>query len=1581
MILRSSSILRRLFVLLSLSSFAGNVSAQEPDLQLSSSVQSASDEVFSVDRGPIDHLGHGTAEDLFVELGAGAKVSVFAGNLVVSVRPILRGDVLPDSQMALTYNHLDPLGSEALVEGWSYDLGRRWVAGAWGDRVLIDGDGFEDSFLAGPLPNRRELLELADDLVREWRRRTPIADRRAGGGERTFRQMIASDPQFFGEMRMRYLGPAKAERRAAYRSSRRGERTLVLDDADEYVVLTRHDGGRELYGKDGSLQEVEPAFGAPLRLIREGSLLAEVEVGGVSRYLIDSDSYGRMIRIRSGTATSELLYVDRYLHRLESTAGRYEMRYDDQGRLVQMDGPEGRLEVEYDSGSGRVKRARGPLGELRLGDLEERAQALEVSVEGSACGRWATSWSSLLRERRLDSGGRVFSVRFQRDRPLPVEWLSPSGRTFLEWSEDGRLLSVRRLEDKVTFERSSDGAITALKDLGGAQAKMVRGEQGSLLGWTDPAGRRTRLVLDSFLLPTRIEAPGGARLQIQRTRSGLLRQVDSAGHGSVSLRRDSRGLLRTVTSSSGAGATLQRDALGRVTGFDTPGGLRLELSYGVGGRVRGLNDPYSNVKLHYGISGGLDGWKTAREQVEIERSSTGQLEGLRRGSQRQWEVRRDKDGSPSSVVLADGKERKIQLDADGLPSGWQHAGGGRVVLKRDRKGRVVAWSDELLGDASLALDSWGRVSEVRRGGGRWRLERDRSGRVVTVKDPVSASTRLNLDENGRLQILSAPDRLTWHFKHDAMGKLIELRDGGQIWSLRHGSLGMPEVFVDPRGREVRLEWDSAGRWRALRHAGESIEAAYGELGPTRVGKQRRSYGEAGELLSWGEGAAQRGWRLERTASGEVGSTVFEDRTGGLSRELQRRSFQRDEWGRLRELGKWRLSWDDTGIRSLELEGSRTPLVRVDRDSVGRVSRFVTDSGRRAEVLRDDNGDVREFSLSSSSKQGHTFRLSRDSAARVVGLLHLGGAELKLLRDPLGRASQWELLRVDEPFQVAISPLDGTVPSPDKSLAQGLGVAEEALDEQAKLSGSRRIEVLLPGRREVLRFDEVRGASGALQAVTRVWESALGAWEPDHSMGPDLIGAQIASATEGRGKKELSGSEESMYWGGAPLLLGGRFVAPSLDGTGAQLSSDGSLRVSSVGRTVSWLSSGASLDGLQFPTSRDEVRSPPGWSSPSVELGELEGVRQREEVTLRGAASAVALWWRSLAGQSEQLASLPMGAAAVSRAWARPRQDIFSRSALLAAGQSPAGAGVGLPPLPGASRLLPGLPGSLEVTPLMALVLSGDLPLRAAEHVEWLPSSRPAWTMDLPGARQLLGLAEQRSAPAVPRSWRRSSLAGVSSLLSGFVTTAGVDREFQRAYDLRPALSGLPGGVSGVLPGPPNGLPVASASLPVHGRASAIEALSVDPLSPSSALNAQTSSDSMLLFLRAASSGSEPMGCQLPPLKESELWKVALPSGSLLVVDGLGRLLSIDGLGRLHRAWAEQAAAQAGIALLLGYRPQQAVSSLSSPYWLPSSQGLPEARWGLMPGRQDIQLLSDGQPFFLKAVLGSSPFSSFDSGSE
>ena len=243
-----------------------------PEIEVTSATETPGTTPFEVDRGPLDSLGWGTLEDLYVELGAGAAVNVFSGNLVLSLQPYVRGDAVADSQLGLTYNHLDSSGAPDLAPGWSYDLGRIWATGPWGDRILIDADGFADSFFAGEPPTQAEARKLMDDLTRAWRRSTPPRQRRAAGGERAFRDMVGADPLFFGEMRMRLLGPPPSpppsDEPMVWTSLRRGTRTMVEDRDDGSVRLSRPDGGVDVFDKEGLLIGVEPAHEI-VRVLRE----------------------------------------------------------------------------------------------------------------------------------------------------------------------------------------------------------------------------------------------------------------------------------------------------------------------------------------------------------------------------------------------------------------------------------------------------------------------------------------------------------------------------------------------------------------------------------------------------------------------------------------------------------------------------------------------------------------------------------------------------------------------------------------------------------------------------------------------------------------------------------------------------------------------------------------------------------------------------------------------------------------------------------------------------------------------------------------------------------------------------------------------------------------------------------------------------------------------------------------------------------------------------------------------------------------------------------------------------------------
>ena len=253
-----------------------------------------------LDPPPDQHLGWGTLEDVFVDLGAGAAVSTLSGTLVVYVEPIPRPWLPAGARMALTYSHLDAEGGTNLGPGWSFDLGRYTASGPWGDRLLVDGDGFRDSFWAGPPPSGAELDRVADDVVAAWRRDTPPAQRRALGGVRALRDLLTSDPVTLGAMRLRYLGAPEEESELVFRSGARGVRTL--QDAEGGRLLTLSDGSQELYGDDGQLSEMRPVSG-PAWTMRyaDGRLVAAVS-RGVEEWALQRDSWGRIQTLRTPAA-------------------------------------------------------------------------------------------------------------------------------------------------------------------------------------------------------------------------------------------------------------------------------------------------------------------------------------------------------------------------------------------------------------------------------------------------------------------------------------------------------------------------------------------------------------------------------------------------------------------------------------------------------------------------------------------------------------------------------------------------------------------------------------------------------------------------------------------------------------------------------------------------------------------------------------------------------------------------------------------------------------------------------------------------------------------------------------------------------------------------------------------------------------------------------------------------------------------------------------------------------------------------------------------------------------------------------
>ncbi len=1084
----------------------------------------ALDTAIDLDRGPLDHLGWGTAEDLFVDVGLGAAVSAFAGNLVVNLDPFPRGDAVPGARMALTYNTRDPDGAQELAPGWSWDLGRSWTPGPWGDRILVDGDGFRDSFFASDPPSGEELEEMVDDVISAWRRTTPPAARTRAGGARALRSLLTSDPLVFGEMRLRYLGaPEPSDGDAPYRSSRRGERWM--ETRGEEVVLHRADGGTESYGGGGELRTVDARGYPTVQVVRENGRLVGVDVAGARMYRIDLDSQGRLERVEDAAGrAAEFMYAGPRLHRIQLPRGRVSFQYDDAGRLLVVRAPEGLLAAEYDPVTGRVRRAAGPGGGADIGGVAVEGERVSLRVRTPDGDPVDCSWDGRTRTLETASGDATRRVVFEPSRPLPVTVEDGGRTTTLAWDAAGRIASTERDGRSTRWLRDDSGALTAIVEPSGERVVVGSDSEGRPNAWTDPAGRRTALQYDQRGALRLVRSAGEGDEGIKRSSGGSLLGMERAGDPDVMLRRDARGLLWSADLPFLGTASLRFDDAGRLTRFEGPSGAGVELERRRDGAIVSISDGPSSVALQRDDAGRLTGWSGAGD-VRISRDPSGRAVSV--DGDASWDLQRDARGVPTRWTRGSDPTLEIGWD-DGLPSRVGRAGGGEVAFEWGSDGRPTRVDTAGVGRLELGRDRAGRVSGVGRGVGRWRIARDRTGLPTSITDASGGIAELARDAAGRVDRLVLPHDVRWSFLHDDGGRLREAVGQTGAWSVLRRPTGLVSAFLTPTRARAEIDWDTRGRVAGVASdALGEVRIVYSTAGPSSVGGTPLRWSADGRLLSWGEPDA--GWAYRRDGAGRVQevAVLSADRRNpppGLRLEY--------DGHRPIRAGEWLAEWGRGGPTSLA-RGAATWT--WERDAAGLIRTLTTPSASVA-IRRESVGDVRELAVTGASTASWVLR--RDSSGRVVAAGPPDAPGWALRRDALGRLASWGL------------EVDG-----------GLGLAGE-LSHRPR---ARVLTVSVPDADVWFTVEEAWERSGRPVVEAPATEGEM--------HGPALPDDPIAEllATDDPLGEALSAPAAALWWAGVPLLDGdGAPVLPSPVDGGPALRADGGLRISAHGATRRWV---------------------------------------------------------------------------------------------------------------------------------------------------------------------------------------------------------------------------------------------------------------------------------------------------------------------------------------------------------------------------------------------------------------------------
>ena len=538
---------------------------------------------------------------------------------------------------------------------------------------------------------------------------------------------------------------------------RAGHRVTFHYDADGAPTEIRHDGGYRIrvtvaegrvtalhlagdpdtelltYGyTDGNLTEVCNAGGAPLKLAY--------------------DPAGRLTE-----------WVDR-------NDVRYGYRYDDLGRCVRTDGPDGVLCGRFDyRPDERVTVHTDTLGAVTRFEYDE---GLRVTAETDPLGN--TSRSEYHRY-----GWLVTST-------------DPLGRTTrFEHDEIGNVVAVTRADGgRALCEYTSDGQPAVVVEPDGAVWRHTYDPTtGNRVETTDPLGATTRYTY---------------------TEQGHLAAITDALGNTTTIETDGTGLAVAITDPAGAVTRYVRDGFGRVVAETDPAGATTAYGWTVDGKPAWRRAP----------DGGTESW-----HHDGEGNLTEHIDELGRSTRHEY----THFDVPAACVTPDGARLEYHYDRRLRLVSVTNQQGQVWRCGYDQAGRLLAETDYNGATTRYGYDRAGRlVSRSNPAGDTITYHRDLLGRIAEQRVGEEI-TRFAYDPAGRL-IRATNAESDLRIQRDAVGNVLAESVDGRTLRSTFDVLGRRVERVTPAGVRSTWEYNAAGRAVAMQTAGHALEFTHDAAG-------------------------------------------------------------------------------------------------------------------------------------------------------------------------------------------------------------------------------------------------------------------------------------------------------------------------------------------------------------------------------------------------------------------------------------------------------------------------------------------------------------------------------------------------------------------------------------------------------------------------------------------------------------------------------------------------------------------------------------------------------------------------------
>lgn len=610
---------------------------------------------------------------------------------------------------------------------------------------------------------------------------------------------------------------------------------IVYDDATKQTIVTNSLGHVTRYQRDdnGLATAVTDAKGGTWTTVYNEFAQPVVERDPLARttfYAYDERGNVSKVVAADGAVAEIGWHEDRPVVAVDPAGGWWQWRYDERGRTIGRDEPDGRR-FRWRYQGAYLTELRGPEGTTQLG-YDSAGNLAALREPSGALWRW--TYDGLGRPiEAIDPSGGVTRRRYDLlDRV--IERIDPDARArVIEWDPLDKPRAIRDDQRELRFAWTGLGKLREVEE-SGLHERREYDSEGRLIALVDNAGRRHRFERDAV-------GEIVAEIDVDQRRREYVR---NAG-----------GEVEELVRPSGAVDRFERDGAGRVTKLTRADGSETSYVYGHNGQLVEIRKGECTIRWTHDAAGRV---------LDEQQIFAGQQHGItstydRAG--RRVQLRSSLGAEIAYTYDADGNQRSVEA-REGATSFRAHVTRDALgrELERVLPGNVVSrWAYDPLGrPLEQVVHYSGRVHEQRR----YAWQGDQLRQLLQIADTGTEQlTRFGHDERGFLtwaryadgetelravdefgNLFRRWDRSDRNYAPD--GRLLASTSSDGITRYEYDADGRLTSRVTPKGR-WSYEWSDADELIAVvRPDRRRVEFVYDPLG-RRIGKRWR-----GRVIRW-----------------------------------------------------------------------------------------------------------------------------------------------------------------------------------------------------------------------------------------------------------------------------------------------------------------------------------------------------------------------------------------------------------------------------------------------------------------------------------------------------------------------------------------------------------------------------------------------------------------------------------------------------------------------------------------------------------------------------------------------------------